>query len=49
MERKYIATLILTADTEEIEKYGSVQDMIFETTEEVPFCFDIEDCREVLD
>lgn len=47
MEKEYIVELRVTADEEEIEKYGGIVDMILETTEDVPFSFDIEDCREV--
>lgn len=47
MEKEYIVELRITADEEEIEKYGGIENLIYETTEDVPFSFDIEDCREV--
>lgn len=47
MEKEYIVELRVTADEEEIERYGGIENLIYETTEDVPFSFDIEDCREV--
>lgn len=47
MEKEYIVELRVTADEEEIERYGDIVNLILETTGDVPFSFDIDDCREV--
>lgn len=47
MEKEYIVELRITVDQDDLKEYMNVQDMIYETMEDVPFCFDIEDCREV--
>lgn len=47
MDKEYIVELMVTADEEEIERYGGIENLILETTEDVPFSFDIEDCRKV--
>ncbi len=48
MEKEYIAELRITVDEEELEKYRNIRDMIYESTKDVPFSFDIMDCRECL-
>ena len=47
MEKEYIVELRVSADAEDIEKYGGIKNLIYETTEDVGFSFNIEDCREV--
>lgn len=47
MEKEYVICLRVNADSEEIEKYGSIEDMILETTQDVPFSFDIETVMEI--
>lgn len=47
MEKEYIVMLKITADEDEIQKYGNIESMIYETTEDVPFSFNIENVKEV--
>ena len=45
--KEYLVELRVKVDDEVLEEYGDVANLVLETTEEVPFSFDIEDCREV--
>lgn len=46
-EKEYIIELRVKVDKEVLKQYGDITNLILETTEDVPFSFDIEDCREV--
>ena len=48
--KEYIVKLILQVDEEVLEQYENVNDLIYSNTDEVPFCFSVEDiheCKEV--
>lgn len=47
-EKEYLVQLRVKVDVDILKEHGGeVSQMILGTTEDVPFCFDIEDCREV--
>ena len=47
-EKEYLVQLRVKVDADVLKEHGGdVSQMILDTTEDVPFCFDIEDCREV--
>ena len=46
-EKEYIIELRVKVDEEVLEQYGEITNLILETTKDVPFSFDIEDCREI--
>lgn len=46
MEKEYVVGLRIKVDEDLIEEYGSIQSVIFETTKDVPFSFDIETVME---
>ena len=46
-EKECIIELRVKVDKEVLKQYGDITNLILETTEDVPFSFDIEDCREV--
>ena len=47
-EKEYLVQLRVKVDEDVLREHdGDVSQMILDTTENVPFCFDIEDCREV--
>ena len=44
--KEYMATLKISVEDEELEKYTDVSELIYSNTEEVPFSFSIEDIHE---
>lgn len=47
MEREYVVGLRIKVDEDVIEEYGDIQSVILETTEDVPFSFDVETVMEM--
>lgn len=47
MEREYVVGLRIKVGEDVIEEYGDIQSVILETTEDVPFYFDIETVMEM--
>lgn len=45
--KEYLVQLRVKVEDDVLKEYGDVTNLILETTEEVPFSFDIDDCREV--
>lgn len=45
--KEYLIELRVKVEDEVLEVYGDVTNLVLETTQDVPFSFDIEDCREV--
>lgn len=45
--KEYLVQLRVKVEDDVLKEYGDVTNLILETTEEVPFSFDIDDCSEV--
>ena len=45
--KEYVIELRVTVEDDVLSEYENVSDLIYQTTEDVPFSFNIEDCREV--
>lgn len=46
--KEYIVELRVKVEDEVLEAYGDVTNLVLETTQDVPFSFDIEDCKEIM-
>ena len=49
MERKYKVELEIVVEDEVEKEYGCVEDMIYESTEDVPFSFEIKEVKPIND
>lgn len=47
MDKYYSVELRITVDDEELKKYDDVKDMIYDSTQETPFSFYIENVKEL--